>query len=55
MCADNLTNLGEYCQIQLFYFRITDLSSVLISENVASFIVNFPSLLMFFLFSTILG
>ena len=52
--ADNLTNL-EGILSRPVGFEFTDLSSVLMSETVASSIVNFSAMLMFFLIPTILG
>ena len=49
--ADNLTNLGGILSGPLAFSVFTDLSSVLMFETVASFIVHFSTMLMFFLIS----
>ena len=49
----SLTNLEGIFSGPVVFFKFTDLSSVLMFGTVPSFIVNFSTMLMFFLISTI--
>ena len=49
--TDNFTNLGGILSGPVAFFVFTDLSSGLMSETVASCIVSFSTMLMFFLIS----
>ena len=53
--SKSISTASTYLLIPNSFFVFTDLSSVLISEIVASFIVKFSGALMFFLVFTILG